>query len=96
MSVESGGVNGILESYTTDGLKEKLNRLDALLLAVDLRNKAPVTLSTFSNKASCNPKHFCSDCGKRLKTHGAKRCASCNMRNVGRNHTETRKKKGGS
>jgi hypothetical protein len=91
LASESGSVTGILESYTTDSLKEKLNRLDALLLAVDLRSKALVTLSPFSNRASLKGKHFCADCGRRLKTHGAKRCASCNMRNVGRNHLQTRK-----
>jgi hypothetical protein len=91
---ESGSVSSILESYTNDSLKEKLNRLDALLIAVDLRNKAPVTLSTFSNRGSLLGKHFCLDCGRRLRTHKAKRCSSCNMRLVGKNHLETRKKKG--
>jgi DNA-directed RNA polymerase subunit RPC12/RpoP len=91
---ELGSVNGILESYTTDGLKEKLSKLDALLKSVDLRVKQTVPISPFSNRASLNGKHFCADCGKRLKTHGAKRCSSCNMKIVGKNHMTTRKKKG--
>jgi tRNA(Ile2) C34 agmatinyltransferase TiaS len=96
LSVESGSVSGILESYSTDALKEKLSKLDALLKSVDARSKQPIIFSKFSNRASNNPKHFCADCGKRLKTHGATRCSSCNMRLVGKNHVETRKKKGGS
>jgi hypothetical protein len=80
----------ILDSYSTDDLKEKLNKLDALLKAVDARSKQP---SSFSTRGSLNPKHFCADCGRRLKTHGAKRCHSCNMRLVGKNHIETRKSK---
>lgn len=76
----------ILEVYA----EKKLAKLNALLKRVDTQNKH-VVLSRFSNKASFNGKHFCLDCGKRLKTHGAKRCTSCNMRLVGRNHIETRK-----
>jgi DNA-directed RNA polymerase subunit RPC12/RpoP len=94
LTTESGSVTGILESYTADSLKEKPSSLDALLKAVDERSKQPIVFSKFSNKASNNPKHFCADCGKRLKTHRAVRCASCNMRIVGKNHTETRKNKG--
>lgn len=90
---ESGSVTGILEAYTNDSLKEKLDKLDALLKSVDLRAKQIVPISPFSNRASLNCKHFCVDCGRRLKTHGAKRCHSCNMRLVGRNHLETRKRK---
>ena len=95
MSVESGSVTGILESYSNDALKENLSKLDALLKNVDERSKQPIVFSKFSNRASLNGKHFCADCGKRLKTYGAKRCNSCNMRLVGKNHLETRKKKGG-
>jgi len=87
------GVKAILDTYSNDGLKEKLRSLDVLLKAVDARSKQPIVLSRFSNRASLNPKHFCQDCGKRLKTHGAKRCSSCNMKLVGRNHLQTRKKK---
>ena len=95
MSVESSGsVTGILEAYTNDSLKEKLAKLDALLKSVDARSKQPIILSAFSNRGSLDGKHFCLDCGRRLKTHGAKRCHSCNMRQVGRNHIETRKNKG--
>lgn len=93
MASESGSVSGILESYSNDDLKAKLAILDALLLAVDARNKNPVALSPFSNRASLNGKHFCVDCNKRLKSHKAKRCHSCNMRNVGKNHVQTRKAK---
>ena len=89
-------VNGILEPLTTDDLKKKLDNLDALLKAVDARSKQPIVAFPFSNRASLQGKHFCGDCGKRLKTHGAVRCASCNMKIVGANHMETRKKKGGS
>ena len=94
MASESGTVNGILEAYTNDALKEKLNRLDILLKAVDAQSKQPI-LTSFSSRAVLNSKHFCLDCGRRLKTHGAKRCVSCNMKMVGKNHVETRKKKGG-
>ena len=96
MTTESGSINGILESLSADALKEKLNRLDALLKDVDARSKQPLVLSRFSNRASNNPKHFCLDCGRRLKTHGAVRCSSCNMKIVGKNHLKTRKMKGES
>ncbi|MGD0449632.1 MAG: hypothetical protein ABSA79_01080 [Candidatus Bathyarchaeia archaeon] len=87
-------VKGIIESYSNDASREKLVTLDVLLKAVDARGKQPIVFSKFSNKASLNGKHFCVDCGKRLKTHSAKRCASCNMRLVGKNHVITRKLKG--
>lgn len=93
---ESGSVSGILESYSNDDLKAKLSKLDLLLKNCDERSKQPIVFSKFSNKASLNGKHFCADCGKRLKTHGAKRCKGCNMRIIGKNHLETRKTKGGS
>ncbi|MGD0203855.1 MAG: hypothetical protein ABSC20_08140 [Candidatus Bathyarchaeia archaeon] len=90
-------VNEILESYTPDSLKKKLSNLEALLKSVDARSKQPpIVIVTFSNRASLNGKHFCVDCNKRLRTHGAVRCASCNMKIVGKNHLETRKIKGGS
>jgi len=85
----------ILESYTNDGLKEKLSKLDLLLKNVDERNKQPIVFASFSSKSANNSKHFCLDCQKRLRTHGAIRCASCNMKIVGKNHVETRKLKGG-
>ena len=84
-------LKGIFESYSNDNLKEKLPSLEALLKDVDARSKNPIVFSKFSNKASLAGKHFCVDCDKRLKTHGAKRCSSCNMRLVGKNHIETRK-----
>ncbi|MGA2683174.1 MAG: hypothetical protein ABSF44_15410 [Candidatus Bathyarchaeia archaeon] len=85
----------ILDSYSPNALKEKLSSLDALLKAVDERTKQPIVIESFSSRASLQGKHFCLDCGRRLKTHGAIRCASCNMKIVGRNHLETRKMKGG-
>jgi hypothetical protein len=96
VSESTGSVIGILESYSTDDLKAKLANLNALLKSVDARSKQPASVSPFSNRASLSPKHFCLDCGKRLKSHKAKRCSSCNMRIVGKNHMETRKKKGGA
>ena len=85
----------ILEKYSADDLKEKLVNLEALLEAADARSKQPVVTFPFSNRASNSAKHFCVDCGRRLKTHGAKRCSTCNMKIVGKNHIETRKLKGG-
>lgn len=87
------GVARILEAYSTDALKAKLDRLDTLLKSVDLRSKQPIPISPFSNRASLKPKHFCIDCCRRLKISKAKRCSSCNMRQVGRNHIATRKSK---
>jgi hypothetical protein len=95
LASESGSVSGILKLYSTDSLKEKLSKLDLLLKNCDERSKHPIIFSKFSNRASLIGKHFCLDCGRRLKTHGAKRCHSCNMRLIGKNHLETRKKKGG-
>lgn len=85
----------ILNSLSSDALKAKLDKLDALLIAVDLRSKQTVHISPFANRASLSGKYFCLDCGIRLKTHKAVRCSRCNMRLVGKNHLETRKKKGG-
>lgn len=94
MAANTGSVTGILEAYTNADLKAKLDRLDFLLNQVDARSKQTVALSPFSNRASLNPKYFCVDCGRRLKTRKAKRCSSCNMKIVGKNHIQTRKAKG--
>ena len=47
MTTESGSINGILESLSADALKEKLNRLDALLKDVDERSKQPLVYPAF-------------------------------------------------
>lgn len=93
-ATRTGSVNGILEAYTTEDLKEKISSLEALLKSVDVRSKQPI-LAPFSSRAVLQPKHFCVDCNTRLKTPHAIRCNRCNMRLVGKNHIETRKKKGG-
>ena len=84
----------ILEKIAPEELKAELERLDSLLKSVDVRSKHRVAVSPFSNRAVLKPKYFCADCGKRLRTRGAKRCNICNMRLVGKNHILTRKNKG--
>jgi rRNA maturation endonuclease Nob1 len=70
-------VNGILEKYNPDALREKVNILSNTLKEVDVRVKG------YGLDNNHNLRRHCCDCNKLLKTWKAKRCRSCHMKLVG-------------
>jgi hypothetical protein len=60
----------------------KSSRLENLLAVADARRKQS-DLSLIQKRSYLKPKHFCCDCGSRLKTHGAARCPQCNGKFIG-------------
>jgi uncharacterized paraquat-inducible protein A len=83
-------LNSLLEKYNPETLKEKLNSLSNTLKDVDVRAQG------YGIDKKHNLRRHCLDCDAVLKTWGAKRCKKCNMKLIGRNHIEARKRKGGA
>jgi hypothetical protein len=76
MTTANSCARSILDKFDISDFKAELNGVSGKF--------KEVSISSFRNRV-------CVDCGDHLKTHGAVRCKSCNMRKVGRERQRQRR-----